>query len=329
MENRTSDTVLPFVERNLAIRGFVFPTGKEIGLTVWGELGQNKLLNYEVGVFSGDGENRPGVDAYPDFMGRIFVKPFAGRKGMLERAQVGLSARTGQRDQKYVGYDYARITTAQGFTLWNPAYKDSLGRNIHVIPSGAQNAISSEVRVPISRFDVRGEVYYVANNTREAVEGFQLTNTERLGRVKGVGWYLQFSAWPLGDTFINGDPGMTRPSKIDLSKPTSIKKGLEVLALVAGVNADYDGAIRDGAYDANTPGVGQPAGNSITTYQLGLGANYWYTKHVRLSLNYNAYLTPGSGSPDNLASVPGNLGANADPNSHAMHELTTRVGVAF
>lgn len=338
IENRTGDPSTPFIERNLAIRGFVFPTAKEMGLTVWGELGQRKLMSYEIGIFAGDGENRPGVDALPEFIGRIFVKPFAGKKGILEGAQVGISARTGERDQNYVGYDYPSIRTGQGFVLWNPAYKDSLARNIHIIPSGSQNAVGGELRVPISRLDVRGEVYYVSNHTREAVEGYQLANTcldsttvctERLGRVKGVGWYAQVSAWPLGDPFVTGDPGLTRPTKIDLTKPDVVKKGLEVLAVVAGVNASYDGAVRDGLYDANTPGLGRAPGTAITAYQIGLGANYWHTKHVRLSLNYNAYLTPGSGSPDNLAGVPGNLGVNADPNSHALHELTTRLGLVF
>ena len=89
----------------------------------------------------------------------------------------------------------------------------SLGRQIHIIPSGAQNAIGGELRVPVSIFDIRGEAYYVANRTREAVEGYQLTNTERLGRVRGTGWYAQVSAWPFGDAFVTGDPGLVRPTR--------------------------------------------------------------------------------------------------------------------
>src|SRR6185436_6199968 len=152
------------------------------------------------------------------------------------------------------GYDYSPITTATGWALWSPGYKDSLGRNIHIIPSGAQRAIGGELRLPIAMIEIRGEAYYVANNTREAVEGFQLTNTERFGQINGIGWYAQGSWW-LGDRYVSGDPGMVRPTRLDLAKePEPPKKGLEILALFAGVNAAYDGASRvKSTYDAKTP----------------------------------------------------------------------------
>src|SRR6185369_5807771 len=168
-------------------------------------------LSYELGVFMGDGPNRVQVDSNADFMGRIFTRPLFGNKGPLEKLQLGVSGRVGQRDPKFVGYDYQPITTAQGWSLWQPHYTDSQGRMIHVIPSGTQWQAGGELRVPISMFDLRGEAYYVSNDTREAVDGFQLTNTERLGRMSGVGWYVQASAWPVGDAFVPPEPGIHRP----------------------------------------------------------------------------------------------------------------------
>jgi hypothetical protein len=43
-----------------------------------------------------------------------------------------------------------------------------------------------------------------------------------------------------------------------------------------------------------------------------------------LSFNYNTYFTPGSGSTENLAAVPGNLFGDKDPNAHLLHELGTQ-----
>ncbi|XXT18388.1 porin [Sorangium sp. So ce429] len=338
LENQTSDISTTFMERNIAIRGFAFPEGKDIGLTIWGDVG-DRQLGYGVGVITGDGQNRPGVDAPPDFVARVFARPFGGdKKALLAKAQIGISARHGERDQDYVGYDYAPIRTGQGYTLWGGGYRDSLRRNIHVIPSGAQNAIGGELRLPIKMVELRAEAYYVANNTREAVEGYQLTNTERLGRVKGLGWYVQLSAWPVGDAYVSGDPGFSpRPTKVDLSKPVDKpKSGLEVAALLSGISATYDGASRSPAYyDESTPGApaapeaAAPA-TDLDVVQIGLAANYWHTRNVRLSVNYNAYLTPGSGTNENLLRVPGNtLGEASRSDAHALHELGARLGLSF
>ena len=43
------------MERKVAIRGFVMTSNKEIGLTLWGEVA-DRVFNYEIGVFAGDGQ---------------------------------------------------------------------------------------------------------------------------------------------------------------------------------------------------------------------------------------------------------------------------------
>lgn len=338
MDNRTSDVANAWMEQNVAIRGLVAPSKKELGLTVWGELG-DRNLNYEIGVFGGDGQNRPQVDNAVDFIGRIFTLPFHKKddKSLLNKAQIGVSARHGERDQAYVGYSYPGFTTGQGFTLWDPRYRDSQGRTTHIIPSGAQNTIGGELRLPLSIFELRSEAYYVANNTREAIEGFQLATdpdgqvyTERLGHLTGVGWYAHVAVWPFGDAYVNGDPGFMRPTRIDLAKDLGKpKKGLEVLALVAGIDAEYAGSARqEGRPDANTPGSASTPGH-IKVMQYGVGANYWYTRHIRASINYNIYHTPGSASAENLAGVPGNLAKATKESAHVLHELGTRLAIAF
>ena len=330
MENRTGNNAHTWMERNLAIRGFVFPNSKELGITVWGELGRDKLVGYELGVFGGDGQNRIQVDNRPDFMGRVYARPLAKNKGLLDKAQLGMSAHHGQRDPDYVAYDYPAITTGSGFALWQPTYKDSAGRTVHVIPSGAQNEIGGELRVPIQRFEVRGEAYYVINNTREGIDGFQLTNIERLGRMRGTAWYVQLSAWPVGDPFVNGDPGTTpRPTHVDLDKKVEVKKGLEVFAIVASIDAQYTGASRvEGAFDKKTPGNPGTA-SKIKLTEWGLGASYWYTKWVRASFNYILYHAPDSATTENMALVPGNLGKKPDKTAHVLHEIGTRLAVWF
>jgi hypothetical protein len=329
LENQTPDAYGAWLERNLPIRAFVVPGPRDLGGTVWGQVGS--VLSYALGVFGGDGQNRPSVDARVDFMGRIYVRPFAAgaTSDLAKYFQLGVSARHGDRDATKVGYDYTPITTAQGFVLWKPTYTDSQKRLVHILPSGAQNAAGGELRLRTGRFALRGEAYYVANDTREAVDGYQLTNTERLGRLTGVGWYGQVSAWPWGDAFVAPDPGVYRPRHVDVSAPPPDRAphGLEVKAIVAGVNAAYAGAARLGSKaDASTPS------GRIDIYQLGLDATYWHTRFVRFSVNYLAYVTPGSGTKDNTAVVPDNLRKlddGAPGPGHVLHELGARLAVTF
>jgi hypothetical protein len=331
MENQSSEKGSNNIDRPVAVRSFVTPQNRDIGIAVWGDIGgKAPVLSYEAGVFQGDGQNRPGVDNRFDGVGRVFVRPVAVKKGhTLEKFQVGMSARYGDRDPHNVGYDAAAISTPGGWQMWRPTYRDSKKRLIHVLPADAQVAVGGELRVPVWRFDVRSEAYWVDNGTREGVDGFQLTNIERLGKMRGVGWYAQVGVWAYGDTFITGDPGMSRrPPKKNIAEPPKFKHGLELVAVASGVHANYDGASRAGDYDAKTPGSPK-VGSRITVYQFGGTANYWVSRNFRASFSYNAYYTPKSGSNENLAQVPGNTVTPADPDAHLLHEFSARLGAYF
>lgn len=327
IENRTPDPFTPLRERNLAIRTFVAPGSKDLGAMAFGYFGE-RFFNYELGAFQGDGPNRPGVDSNFNFVGRLFVRPLAGRgAGDFGRtAQIGLSTRLGQRDPAHVAYDVSPITTAQGFALWRPTYVDSLGRVVHVIPSSGQTVFGGELRFEVSRFSLQSEAYFVDDNTREAVDGFQLTNTERLGHLHGAGWYAQLSAWPLGDAFVRPEPGMIQPRQLDLhAVPGRPRRGLEVLGIVSGIDARYDGASRKGVLDPAAPA------SKIELYQVGFAAQYWHTQHIRFAVEYDLYVAPGSGGsngtvvPDNLVSAKNGMAGNG----HVLHELGGRLALAL
>jgi len=336
MANRTRDAQTPMINRNVAIRGLAVPHSKDVGLTIWGDLLAHRMLRYEVGVFSGDGAERPVADERPAFIGRVTARPLVslGSSTLFRQAHVGVSARYGERSQDAIDDSVPNMATAHGFVLWQPSYVDSLERLTRVIPSGVQKAVGGEMRVPIdlpygSGLDVRGEAYYVHHRTRESVSGYEMTNTERFGQLKGVGWYAQLSWWALGDPFVGGEPGTYRPYQLTSStKDAGARRGLEILVLAAGINASYDGASRSGS----TPDDNTPSGD-LTVYQLGGGVQYWYSTHFRAGLNFSTYLVPGAGEPaKNLATVPvrefydeqGRRGIG-----EAVHELSGRLAVSF
>jgi hypothetical protein len=341
MENRVSDNTTPFLERSLVARGLGAPFTRDIGLMFWGQepLG---TLYYTVGIYDGDGANRPNADNRFDVVGRVFTRPFVATKGSpLELAQLGVSGRFGSRDPKLVGYDVPSLTTQGGYAFWRPTYRDSNSRTVHILPSADQGALAADLFVPVDRFDVTGEAVYAVTNTREAIDGFQLSPfQERATRLVGYAYYVQLGAWIVGSRDIIGPPSYGKPLKVDLSSPQKPPaQGLQVLAKVERLHATYSGT-RGGTLDPKTP-LGD-----IDVSSVAFGVNYWATRHLRVGLNYSYYAfpesapdsptTPGGAqqSPTQRAVAPGQLlakGADDDARDHAhsLHELQLRVGVQF
>jgi hypothetical protein len=99
-------------------------------------------------------------------------------------------------------------------------------------------------------------------------------------------------------------------------------------AVFSGIDASYKGATRRGSTpDPNTPM------SDVTVYQVGVGANYWTTKHARVGLYYMAYVTPNGGTSSNEAVVPDNLTTDKATGringGIVLHELSGRVAIAF
>gem|GEM_PF-401911 len=366
LENRTSDKYIPFMERSLAVRAVGIPTNKEIGGMFWGET-PNRLWYYSIGLFNGDGQNRPNVDSRGDLYARTFVHPLTNNpnvKGALKDAQIGASFHYGSRDPKWVTYDYPAMTTQGNYTFWNPSYSGANG-NTHVLPSGNQLGIAGELRVPFDRFDLTGEVVWINNHTREAIEGYQATNSERFGAIKGVSYYAQIGYWPFGKRDVNGGlPGYENPAQVNWAKtcgtwnrrcsdkpnsnssnwsrpdPVVPDTALQLLVKWEQVALKYDSASRGGTPDAKN------IDGNIKVNALSFGVNYWFTKHVRLSLNYVLDMFPDSaptkasaaGAPvqtsSNRAVAPGNTlatGVNdgARDNAHTLHEFLARFAIAL
>jgi phosphate-selective porin len=342
LENRISDNTMPFLERSLAVRNLGAPLQRDIGVMFWGE-SPEQVVYYAVAVVNGDGPNRPNVDNRYDVSGRFFVRPFVRSDDSASRwAQIGVSARAGSRDPKLVGYDMPTMTTQGGFPFWKPTYKDSLGRTLHIIPADTQWALAADVYMPAGRLDLTGEFIYLHEDTREAVDGFQLSPfTERAGDFSGYGWYAQVAYWVSGDQDIIGPPSYGRPIHVDLTTPQKRpREGVEVLAKVEQLHVTYTGNSRGGTLDPLTPD------GDVHADALELGVNYWATRHLRVGVNYSYYLFPDSApttatnpggpvqGPGQRAVAPAQLLAkgvddSARDGAHDMHEIQVRVGVQF
>lgn len=307
LENRISDNTTAFLERALVVRAIGAPTQRDIGAMFWGE-SPDRVLYYAAGIFNGDGPNRPNADSRYDCIGRVFVRPLAKVTTTPTRwAELGVSVHGGSRDPTKVGYDMPAMTTSQGFAFWKPTYTDSNGRLIHILPSSTQEAFGADLYVPVGKFDLTGEFVYVDYDTREAIDGLQLSPfTERLGALTGWGYYAQAGYWIVGDHDILGYPSYARPVHVDLSQPQQpARHGLQVVARFDQLGLQYQGSSRGGQDDAKTPS------GAVDVKSFTLGVNYWATRHLRVSVNYGHYDLPTHSALSEL------------------HEVSARVGVQF
>jgi phosphate-selective porin len=348
MENRTSDKYIPFMERSLAVRDVGISTNKEIGGMFWGET-PDKYWFYSAGLFNGDGQNKLNTDSNGDIMARTFVHPLATEKSELKDLQIGGSFRYGQRDKKYTNYDYNSFSTQGNYTFWKPTYAGSEGTT-HILPSGAQFGIAGELRVPISMVDLTSEVVYIHNDTREVQEGDQSVPgalSLRRGDMHGVSYYVQAGIW-LGKRDVTGLPGYENMPHVDFSKPDPVDPPHAVQLLVKWeqVHLNYTGASRAGTADTKN------IDGDIKANAFSLGANYWISRHIRLTANYVLNMFPDSApssatsmggpvwSSTNRAQAPGNTiqtvakdAARSDDdarnNAHVLHEFLARIAVAL
>ncbi|HEX7664868.1 MAG TPA: porin, partial [Polyangiaceae bacterium] len=324
-ENRMSDNTTPFIERSLPVRNIAYPNLRDIGAMVWGEP-KDRLFYYAAGVFNGDGPNRLNADSRYDVSTRVLVRPFAkSSKSALKDAHVGFSARGGSRDARLVGYDMPSMTTQEGYAFWKPTYKDSANRLTHILPSTQLHAFAGELFAPIGPIDAIGEFIWSTTNTREAVDGYQLSGqNQREGDLTGFGWYGQVGLWVIGDRSVIGFPSYGKPTHVDLDKPPPDRPihALELLAKFEQIRMDYEGASRGGQSDSKTPN------GQIAVDDVEFGATYWATKHVRVSANWTTYVFSNKANWP-ATSLPAKVDDSAKAQGHTLNELSMRVGVQF
>jgi hypothetical protein len=327
MENRTSDKYFDFIERSLAVRAFAFPSNKDVGLMMWGET-TNRLVYYSLGIFDGDGQNRINRDNNPEVIGRVFAHPLITMGGPLANLQIGGSFLYGARGQS-VDYAYPAMTTAGGFTLFNPQIAG--GANpVTIVPDADQLAVAGEIDIPINRFDLRAEVMWVRNDTREmsaaSTDAAHLVGpTTRFGAIEGFGYYVQAGAWLWGTPGVNGRPGYENPPALNLERPDppTPPMGLQLVARVDGMDFHYNGSGRIGTTMMSA------ADGHYSVVAVEGALNFWATRHVRFTIDYKQLFFPGQPAMAGMFMPEDNHMHGPHGGSDTYGELGVRVGLAL
>ena len=358
LENRTSDKYLDFLERGASVRYLAVPFNKDQGAMIWG-WAPKQVFYYSLGVFNGDGQNFKNQDNQAAIIGRGFVAPVAWLPGAermkwLKDIEVGASV-WWQRYTNVGGQiggaagatqnDIPGMSTVGGFGFFSSNYNattDGSGNAIrsHLVPNGDTLKWAVEMRVPVWKLGVQGELihvnqqiaaYYDSVNLPNAMtgkwngNGFKRSDPKNGGTLDGYGGYIEAFAWILGDVNFIETPGLEPMPHIKRFAPAKEPLwGLRVLARYEQVNFNITGVpgVIDGK--TGTTGIDPSVGNyRLDTFGLGLDA--WGTKHVRLSMNY--FLNVIGGDAGN---VKKNIYYNAQgPNlsTKMEHELLFRAGI--
>ena len=152
-------------------------------------------------------------------------------------------------------------------------------------------------------------------NVDEGLRELDLTSASkpvyvRTARLSGSGVYGRVSYFVWGDSLINGLAGTQNPPR--LFGELKAGKTQDALQLVANVDhLAFSYAAADGADSKKDRLVGDYGFNAY-----GLGVNYWYTKHVRLTTNFIFESFDGGGPKPQASST-------------TAYELTFRAALAL
>jgi len=221
------------------------------------------------------------------------VRPLGSGRNFV---QIGIGGRYGARDPSNTWYDQPALQNSTfQYSFWNPIYVTDLASEYHVIPSNQQRTGGLELLGALGRVEVAAEAVLAHQERREAQRAF-LDRTVRAGTLSGVTYYASVGAWLLGPprrpASARGIPYVppSDPPPSPLEGVTETPTSVQVVARWEQLFMNYDSNDRSpdetrGALDLETTKI------RLNAFQAIL--NVFVAKHVRLSLEYSTYITPG------------------------------------
>jgi Phosphate-selective porin O and P len=343
-----------FLEPTMMTRFVTAPEIRPLGIMAWGS---HPNFLYSVGYINAAG--KVTLTGTGDLVARAAVRPFGSGPSFL---QIGVGGRYGARDPSNVWYDQPSLQNGTfAYSFWSPVYVTDLASEYHIIPSNQQRTGGIELLGALGRVEVAAEGVLVHQERREAQRAF-LDRTVRSGTLSGATYYVSLGAWLFGPpkrpAAARGIPYVPPkdppPSPLEgiTESPTSVQVVTRWEQLFLG----YDSIARSpdvprGALDFETRRI------RVNAFQAIL--NVFVAKHVRLSLEYSSYITPGvppklltscsaescppvTGGATNQAIAPGavqrgNITASTvegnfqppSPNAQTLQQIVTRVQVGF
>lgn len=310
LENRTSNRIIHYMERSIAVRSVGSPQNKDLGGQVFGWLPKH-LAYYSFGLYNGESvQNIRNQDNNLLILARGFVAPFAtlaqGKRQWLEHVWVGgsfwwqkstnLGGPVGGNVGGAAQNDLPGMTTQGGVTFLPTNYRngaDAMGNTVraHLVPNGETIKGAVEVNLPVTtRLGARFELVYESQHLNQyndvnAVNALIKRNRVQAGLLEGTALYAEVWGWVIGDHSVMGMGGLSTATRVKPFKVSPEPKwGLQLLAKYENVNLRLSGLPQ--GVDAMGMAKDDPAVGNYLVHTFEFGVNAWFTKHIRLTGNY-------------------------------------------
>jgi phosphate-selective porin OprO and OprP len=273
LERIQSATDIAFAERGLPTN--LVPS-RDIGLQIAGDISEG-LFAYQVGVFNGVPDLANGGDDLSDakdFAARVFLQPF--KAGGLRGLGVGIAGSTG----------FERGTTAApGLPSYRTPGQQTFFRYTSSTTTPANNVFANGKR---TRLSPQGYFY----TGPLGVLGEYVISRNEVTGAAGATAELAHKAWHAsGSFFLTGErAGFRSPVP---KKPFDLKEGgfgaFELVARYGQLTID----------EAAFPVYASLASSAQKAKEWGVGINWYFTKAVKLAVNYeHTTFTGGAAAGD-------------------------------
>ncbi len=258
-ERLQSATDMTFAERGLPTN---LAPNRDIGLSVAGDISQG-LFAYQVGVFNGVpdlGNGDADLTDSKDVAGRVFFQPF--RRGTLNGAGFGISGSTGSELGSGTTTGLSGYRSPSQQTVFRYRTDATTPAN-SVIANGRRSRVSPHAYVGVGSLGVLGE--YIVSSQEVSLGA----STARLSH---HAWGASAGFFLTGEQAGFRSPTPRKP--FDLGQKTW--GALEIAARYGELDLDDDAF----------PIYANPSSSVSKEKALGVGVNWYLTKQVKVSVNY-------------------------------------------
>jgi phosphate-selective porin OprO/OprP len=263
-ERLQSATDITFAERGLPTN---LAPNRDVGLQVAGDISEG-VFGYQVGVFDGVpdlGNADADLNDSKDLAGRVFFQPI--KRGALKGVGFGVSGSTG----KELGTPSTAAPTATGLPGYRSASQqtvfryrsDALVPANSVIADGRRNRVSPHAYLGLGSLGLLGEYIVSSQDVRLGSSAATLTHRAWQG---SAGFFLT-----------GEQAGFRGPMP---KRPFDLKEGGFGAVEIAARYGELD--LDDDAF----PVFANPSSAVSKAKGVGLGVNWYLTKQVKVTVNY-------------------------------------------
>jgi phosphate-selective porin OprO and OprP len=258
-ERLQSATDITFAERGLPTN---LAPNRDIGLQVAGDISQG-VFAYQVGVFDGVpdlGNGDADLNDSKDVAGRVFLQPF--KRGSLKGLGFGISGSTGNElgSGTSTGLPGYRSPSQQTVFRYRT---DAVAPANSVIADGRRNRVSPHAYLGLGSLGVLGEYIVSSQEVRLGSSASKLSHRA---------WGASAGFFLTGEQAGFRSPMPKKP--FDLAEKTW--GAFEIAARYGELDLDDDAF----------PIYANPSSSVSKEKALGLGVNWYLTKQVKVSVNY-------------------------------------------